>query len=80
MRKFSARWWSGDDLLQWRFMTECGQYEEPFFWWPRIPVSVFTMDWTTFGGLPVATTSRVMTRAEFRARYPIPPTSVKILP
>ncbi len=35
MRKFNARWWSGPDLVQWRYMAECGEYPAPFFWWPR---------------------------------------------
>ncbi len=35
MRKFSARWWSGPQLMQWKMMAECGDYPHHFFQWPH---------------------------------------------
>lgn len=34
MRKFSCRWWVTPELLQWRYMVECGQYAGPLFLFP----------------------------------------------
>ena len=36
MRKFDARWWVISDLIQWRYMVECGQYNDPFFLFPYV--------------------------------------------
>ena len=35
MRKFCARWWVGDDLRQWRMMSESGNFDAPFFLYPN---------------------------------------------
>lgn len=35
MRKFNVRWWAGPVFVQWRYMTACGDYAEPFWWFPR---------------------------------------------
>lgn len=37
MRKFSARWWVTPDLIQWRYMVECGDYFYPFWRFPFFP-------------------------------------------
>jgi hypothetical protein len=31
MRKFSARWWSGDSLRNWKMMSATGDFLGPFF-------------------------------------------------
>lgn len=31
MRKFSARWWVTPVLVQWRYMTACGNFEGPLW-------------------------------------------------
>lgn len=30
------RWFLTPQLVQWRYMTACGSYAAPFFWWPRL--------------------------------------------
>ena len=34
MRKFDVRWWVTEELIQWRYMVECGDYFNNFFLFP----------------------------------------------
>jgi len=41
----SRRWWDGPRLQQWRYMTACGDYFEPFFLFPYImPATIHTAE------------------------------------
>ena len=53
MRKFSARWWVSEQLIQWRLLQACGEYSGGFAMFPHEPVfrlATHDRQWRFFRG------------------------------